>query len=458
MKIYILIFFAFVSLFAYTSCEDHKEDHLDEYSTILYFLESGEVPLKLFDAGENTKASVTISKSGSEMSSSSTVSVIELSEALLNAYNEENETEYVLLPTTCYSFEKQEFTLTEKKPYQTLEIELNPNLIKGLPEIEGEYVLGLDLENAQDSINAKKRYVFLVPEILTPMVSFPTSVNDDVVFTAESDAEISFPIPISVSEGLDNQWDFDCEVEIDESLIDDYNAKYETSFQLLPEDAYTMNSTVSFKSGEQSSTVEVKITRSDLRFGEYILPLRLVSVSKSEFEVESTASTSIIPISYTPPNPPEIALSLEMLSTNAQEPSEGPIENIIDGNNETFFHSTWSSAVFSEYGHYIQIKLNNPINLAQFAYTTRHNNNNGTPKLIELYTSTDGVTWTLLSTINRGLPEGVAADYTSTVYQTNQPFSYFRIGIKESKGGAMNETASASFAISELKFFGQLMN
>ena len=42
----------------------------------------------------------------------------------------------------------------------------------------------------------------------------------------------------------------------------------------------------------------------------------------------------------------EVKLSVNQLSTNAQEPSEGPIANLVNGNTNDFFHTRWSSLRF----------------------------------------------------------------------------------------------------------------
>lgn len=459
MKNNILLFlFAVGLMITYTACEDNKEDYLDEFSTILYFLDSGEVPLTVYDVGEDSKVNFSINKGGSDPSTSSSVYVATLSEALLDVYNQEKGTEYVMLPGECYEFEDQLIELTPSNPFHVIDIEMHTSIINTLPEIPGKYVLPLELLNSTDSINAQKRHVFLAPNVLTPKVFFPTALNDDVIFTAEAEEQITFTVPVSISADLENRWSFDCTLEIDETLVDEYNEKYGSKHLLLPADAYTINTTVSFVPGDQTKDVNVTINRKDLRFGNFILPLRLVSCTKEEFKVDVENDASVVPITYTPPKPVEIPLTVSMVSTNAQEAWEGPIANLVDGDINTYFHSSYSQAIYSPYGHYIDVKLESPIDLTQFAYTTRHNNANGAPKHIELFTSSDGVNWTHLATINRGLPETTAADYTSTVMQAEQPFTYFRIGVKESVGGKMNESESAWMAMAELKFFGQLSN
>lgn len=50
-----------------------------------------------------------------------------------------------------------------------------------------------------------------------------------------------------------------------------------------------------------------------------------------------------------------INLSASQLWTDNQETSEGPIANLVDGNNATYFHMSWSAP--SPWPHYIRVDL-----------------------------------------------------------------------------------------------------
>lgn len=62
----------------------------------------------------------------------------------------------------------------------------------------------------------------------------------------------------------------------------------------------------------------------------------------------------------------EIALTAENFATNAQEPTEGPLENICDGDRTTFFHSMWS--VGASDNHKLMITLPEDIELKEFKF------------------------------------------------------------------------------------------
>lgn len=129
----------------------------------------------------------------------------------------------------------------------------------------------------------------------------------------------------------------------------------------------------------------------------------------------------------------QIPLREDMLSTNAQEPSEGPIRNLLDGNAGSHFHSLWSSSI-SEM-HYIQVKLDEPIPGCVFWYQNR-NNGNGKPTDVSIKVSADGETWSEMAHITSGLPTAAGSTYESAFLRSEAPFKYFRFIVNRTNDGA----------------------
>ena len=65
-----------------------------------------------------------------------------------------------------------------------------------------------------------------------------------------------------------------------------------------------------------------------------------------------------------------IQLTADNFSTNAQEPSEGPLSDIVDGDIFSYFHSTWSEDLYEE--HYIEVALPQPLEAFSFSYFSRN--------------------------------------------------------------------------------------
>lgn len=101
--------------------------------------------------------------------------------------------------------------------------------------------------------------------------------------------------------------------------------------------------------------------------------------------------------------------------TNAQEADEGPIADLVDGNNNTFFHSDYSGANSTDgLDHHITINLGegNEVSSFTFGYVTRHNADTNYPETIEVYGSENGTGYELLTTVS-GLPSGKTQTYNS---------------------------------------------
>lgn len=75
--------------------------------------------------------------------------------------------------------------------------------------------------------------------------------------------------------------------------------------------------------------------------GDYVFTLTPVNATQTEGKPEtiSVRTTPIMPVVTSEVTP--LKLTVDNVSTNAQESSEGPIEDSIDGNLNTFFHSDW---------------------------------------------------------------------------------------------------------------------
>lgn len=142
----------------------------------------------------------------------------------------------------------------------------------------------------------------------------------------------------------------------------------------------------------------------------------------------------------------QIPLREDMLSSNAQEPNEGPIRNLLDGNSGTFFHSAWSYSI-SE-AHNIEVKLDSPIEGCIFWYQNR-NNGNGKPTDVSIMVSADGVTWSEMAHITSGLPTSASSTYESAYYTSETPFTYFRFVVNKTNSG----DAPTFFNMAEFKMY-----
>lgn len=129
-----------------------------------------------------------------------------------------------------------------------------------------------------------------------------------------------------------------------------------------------------------------------------------------------------------------IPLTVDMLSTNAPTSIEGEgLDMMLDGNNSTFFHSTWSEDKVYEVDLtkqvYVQIDLRKSVKDFQFRYVSRPKTERYNIQEWKIEVSADGVIWNEVKVLNEtsGLAvSGQGVDYTSPVISTDEAFSHLR--------------------------------
>ena len=135
------------------------------------------------------------------------------------------------------------------------------------------------------------------------------------------------------------------------------------------------------------------------------------------------------------------------VTSNAAEPSEGPIKNLLDGDITTFFHSAWSVTIAGP--HYLTFDLGAPCEA--FVVETVNRNNGGTgnrPKTVEILGSTDGVEFTLIKEL-ASLPDAASATYASSgmIVEGDVYPRYIRYSVKECSSGG------PAFNLAEISIF-----
>lgn len=111
---------------------------------------------------------------------------------------------------------------------------------------------------------------------------------------------------------------------------------------------------------------------------------------------------------------------------NEPEFSEGPIEGLIDGDVNTFFHSRWSAGGV-EPVHWLQVDLETPIKDFKFAYHTRvFDGVNDFPDAIEVQGSNDGYEFTKIANFDSKLPQTANTRWESTTIEADKEYAFLR--------------------------------
>lgn len=189
-----------------------------------------------------------------------------------------------------------------------------------------------------------------------------------------------------------------------------------------------------------ADSLEIAETRQ--KYGEYRFTVKSVSTTEDCSE-EQTLTAVSAPAEQTW-TPVAMKLNGDMLSTNAQEPSEGPIANLVDDNTSTFFHTAWSVDIPGP--HYLIMNLPETVDQWwQFHYAPRANGNNK-PTDFDLEGSMDGNTWFLIKNFTKDadkLPTDSKTAFTSErMNAEGQPFKYLKFTVNETNSGSVYWTMS----------------
>lgn len=147
---------------------------------------------------------------------------------------------------------------------------------------------------------------------------------------------------------------------------------------------------------------------------------------------EVSATALRVPPTVTPTTPVPVSLTAEMLSSNASDPSEGVLANLIDGNTATFWGNNWHAPV--PFPQYIQVDLPEAVQGVRIRITNRPTTGY-TPSEVDIEGSNDGVEWTMLGSVPAGrIPDVASGVYESPVMsvypETGAAFSKIRFTVK----------------------------
>ena len=124
-----------------------------------------------------------------------------------------------------------------------------------------------------------------------------------------------------------------------------------------------------------------------------------------------------------------VILTVDMLSANAtQDGDGGGLPALIDGKGGTYYHSRWQDPVVSE-AHYVQIKLNKPLQGLRFEYDARQTgiNNGGDVTIATIYRSTNGEYFESMGTEEFNLPTSNGGHATAkNNVNGKQAYNYIR--------------------------------
>ena len=151
-----------------------------------------------------------------------------------------------------------------------------------------------------------------------------------------------------------------------------------------------------------------------------------------------------------------ILTSADQLSTNKPE-SEGPISNLVDGDKNTFFHSTWSANNVDKAFAYLQIDLKGSYKDLLLDYTKRYNftGNKGYPTQFHVFatnTPNDEESWKDCGYSNQLSYRYDNQQSGKTILNLDGDYQYIRLQV-EKTGGMAQTNGNLYFALGELAIY-----
>ena len=170
--------------------------------------------------------------------------------------------------------------------------------------------------------------------------------------------------------------------------------------------------------------------------------------------LDNTPDYSPLLSAYTAGN--NILTSADQLSTNKPE-SEGPISNLVDGDKNTFFHSTWSAKNEDNAFAYLQIDLKGCYKDLLLDYTKRYNftGNKGYPTQFHVFatnTPNDKESWKDCGYSNQLRYNYDNQQSGKTILNLDGDYQYIRLQV-EKTGGMQQTNENLYFALGELAIY-----
>lgn len=427
------------------SCSENYDIYPEEYAKVVMIKDAGENPLSVYSTDDKVGHKFVVMKGG-HTEEAATATLRAMTSEEFTTYQAESGKPYAMLPADCYSFSADGQTTSAvinfapNETYKEVEVFINADALGTFMEtFDGSLyspVVPVVLESSDASVNSYGSESFILPTYSEPTLSFASQI-----IAGSRSGEITATVTLPIQ----NSWDISFEVEVDPTVVSQCNMLNGTQYEAVDASALTGNTSFTMPNG--SSSVDIKLNVDFSKFTELnsVLPLRITGISVDG--IESNVTTGWIVVTM-----PRIPITAAMLSTNAQEPSEGPIANLLDGNVETFFHSLWSSTINEK--HYIQVTLPETYSKIWIRYCNRHNNANNSLLYFYLYTGTSNDNlefFKMYGWDTDGLKYG-KAEWSTVSAELSTPQSVFRI--EEYWTLADQANGIHFFSMSELEMYG----
>ncbi len=332
-------------LFVWAACSnsEYEFDNLfpEEFHKTLYIKNEGMHDILLYNTEADSVYRFSVYKAGSDPSLKANATVGIISEEVIQAeYAQLEGVNYKILPQTAYTLNEKSLDFESKESYKFVSVNLHPGKVKEALDSDatGIWILPFEITSKDTPVNtSKNRLILKITAVVTPTIGFKNSGVHSFEYTEGSTSQIRLSIPFALT--VDNSWAIDTEFEIDESYVAQYNQANNTNYALLPA-GYTLPLQLALTTREMSLELQVPTTGLEPEKG-YMLPIRIKDISMFEIAQNASMYIPIIKITY-----PLLDRTGWTAETNTEEREKegtyrGYAQNVLDGNNDSFWHSQW---------------------------------------------------------------------------------------------------------------------
>ena len=207
-------------------------------------------------------------------------------ETNVSVYLQQNGTNFQLLPEDLYQLEEM-LTLKANEKQKSIEIQFHSSEIFSRWKREKtNYVLPLRLESASVSAQENKRNLLLTIDVQAAIVKLE-SISGEILLNQE---KVEVDIKSYYDFSGTNQSTFHCTLSVAPEavqLVNDYNAAHGTSYELLPDDSYTLGG-LTYSAGNNQASTKLTIQSTKLHPTYYLLPLCLTNADSETVLIDKS--------------------------------------------------------------------------------------------------------------------------------------------------------------------------
>ena len=402
-NLYIALFAA--SALAFSSCESDIDNYMVDDT--VGFLNSGLVETEVY-LGTDDPTKVYAIKAGKGFQSAQ--ASITVDDNVLTAYNELTSTTVKLdpLPADCYTISVASVTLTNDDYRMPFEISWNRDRLEAALAENPNQAIPLAMTVNTTATVAENRLTCLIkPSVAVPYVSFDKSGLVKAEVPTRESSSVS-ELYFKVNANFIAQRDINYTLEIDPTLISDYNEKNGTNFEILPEEAYELElEGNAIKQYLSSGMFKLTFHRDYLvpdkapsKFGSYMLPVRLKSLSSSNIDPEKNymlyaISVEALEVSKSKWSIVECNSDIndDPDATDAEKAANGP-DALIDGTTSKWWRSIYRYSQDMPYYAVIDFGYKTTVAKVGFQIPASSNRRYANSKAGHVEFSIDGQTWT----------------------------------------------------------------